>query len=152
MKRILAITIFVLVAMFIIVPVVLAQDTAPDLPDTAVGGVNWLLAHIDGTTAWVLGLVSMVVASVVNKFIPDKNTGDAVVSSVRFAVAAVVPAGLTWLYTSLLPVAEQLDSSGLWSVFLAIFGTATVWHLTKTRLLDPVGGVLESWSEVLSKA
>lgn len=99
-------------------PVVYAQD----LPGTAGEGVAWLIGQVDGWTAVVVGLVSSQLMKIAVAWLPDE-VEEAVRKSVLVPVSLLVPAVLTWVFTSLIPVAGFLDAGGYWEVFLAVTGS-----------------------------
>lgn len=119
------------------VGIALAQNEATDY-------VNGIFADIDGLTATVLGIAAMLLTKMLTNWgVPDdKKT--ILISWLKYGLALVAPGVLTGLYDFTLPVAQQLDTSGLTQVFLAIWGVSGVSYLVYTRLLEPLKKLLES--------
>lgn len=117
MKRILIILAFVLVALFILAPTVLAQDGNPDLPDTAVGALNWITTGLAAAAALLASAFTNWVKS--RPWISEENKEPISGAGAQF-IAVVSSSVIGALATFLHPIAAQLDERGIYAAILAV--------------------------------
>ncbi|MEM7347036.1 MAG: hypothetical protein AAF485_22580 [Chloroflexota bacterium] len=119
-----------IVLFFILTTPVFAQGNLPSTAEEALNSLAGIALTLVASGAAVSALVNRFrwLADFVHWFQLLPND---IQIQIKKTLLLIFSAGLSWGVAQLLPFAQELDASGIWSVVVGIFGVSYLTHLYK---------------------